>query len=79
LRHSRQAKSNKNNLLEQCLQAGKTHQVTTVSLHRHVQQQSTNCTDEFPVDFPAICICDWYTRHDGKKNCTTKKEKYDFL
>jgi hypothetical protein len=56
------------------LQARKTHQVSTLSLHGHAQQQVTNGADEFRIDFLPIFIRDFCPRHD-KKEASTRERK----
>ena len=62
------------NLLEKCLEASKTHQVSTVGLHRNTQQQVTDGADEFPVDFFSIFIRDLCSGHDWENASTTKQK-----
>ena len=68
------------NLLDKCFEASKTHQVSTVGLHRHTQQQVTEDADKSPIDLLTIFICDFCSGHDweilqlkkGKNNLKNK-------
>jgi hypothetical protein len=61
------------------LQAGKTHQVSTLSLHGHAQQQVTNGAYEFHINIFTIFIRDSCPWHDGGEKLPLQKVKQDFL
>jgi hypothetical protein len=58
------------------LQASKTHQVSTLSLHGHAQQHVATGTDEFLIDFLPIFIRNFCSRHDKKEASTKERKKY---
>jgi hypothetical protein len=60
------------------LQASKTHQVSTLSLHGHTQQQVTDGADEFLIDFHTIFIHDSCSWHDGGESFNYKKKNKTF-